>query len=230
MAMVETHSQMPPTALGYRCVFEENGPTTMFVWPRPLVLALINDILGESVTALPDDREFTAVECSLGDLIFDSLAQAVTEAWPEPNPPPCRVLGVEPKPQRTPLFRPADKVVLSRFKLAGSYGEHNFLWILPQQRMEEFLAARDSAAQRRSDQSRQQLEGRALEIPAELSVRLGEATLEVADLAKLHIGDVIVLDQRITDPLVACVAGEPKFVGWPGRVGSRQAFQVASLT
>jgi flagellar motor switch protein FliM len=230
MTMIEARQRMPLTAVGYRFVFEDEGLVTMFVCARPLVLALIHDVLGESGSALPADRELTAVESSLSDLLFDDLAQAVTEAWPEYPPAVCRNAGVEAKPQRTRLFRLGDKMVLSRFTLTGPFGSQDLFWFLPQQRIEEFIAARCSPDEPRSNQARQELEGRAREIPAELVVRLGEASLDVSDLAKLRVGDVIILNQRITDPLVACVAGEPKFTGWPGRVGSRQAFQVGSLT
>ena len=40
----------------------------------------------------------------------------------------------------------------------------------------------------------------------------------------------MVLDQRVTEPVVADIAGELKLTGWAGRVGTRQAIQVVELS
>ena len=45
----------------------------------------------------------------------------------------------------------------------------------------------------------------------------------------ITVGDVVMLDQRVTEPLDAYVQGTPKFRGWPGRCGTRQALQILSL-
>ena len=65
------------------------------------------------------------------------------------------------------------------------------------------------------------------QLPVELVVRLGCRQLEMHQLINLKPGDVIVLDQRINKPLVGLVDDTPKFQGWPGKVGTRQAFQVS---
>ena len=42
----------------------------------------------------------------------------------------------------------------------------------------------------------------------------------------LRPGDVLILDQRVNEPLWGEVATAVKFRGWPGRVGRRQAVQI----
>ena len=58
---------------------------------------------------------------------------------------------------------------------------------------------------------------------------LGAATLQVSQLARLRAGDLVILDQPVVSPMAAYVAGEARFLVWPGRVGPKQAFQIASL-
>ena len=62
----------------------------------------------------------------------------------------------------------------------------------------------------------------------EISVQLGAARLPLHQLTRLRVGDLVILDQRVHEPLAAFVAGEQKFKGWPGRAGARQAFQIDS--
>ena len=67
------------------------------------------------------------------------------------------------------------------------------------------------------------------EMPVEVSVRLGAAVLRVSQLAGLRAGDLVILDQPVSGPLTAAVAGETRFRVGPGRVGSKQAVQIESL-
>ena len=77
-------------------------------------------------------------------------------------------------------------------------------------------------------QMRDDLEKLVLCAPAELQVRLGKANVRLSRLADLKQGDIIVLDQRIEDPLVAELGGQPMFRGWGCRVGKQQVFQIDS--
>jgi flagellar motor switch protein FliM len=226
--LLQVRQQFPDTSLGCRCGLGDDGPTTLFVLPRPLALALIDEMLGEAVEAIPEDRELTAAEGSLCQLLFEELSRAVGEAWPDQHPLVCRVMGLEPKPQRTRLYPLTEQVLWQRFAVTGVFGSQEFFWILPRQGIRDFIAARGTAGRMAGARSAALLEQLVREIPAELVVRLGEAQLDVAELAKLNVGDVVILDQRITEPLVATVAGMPKFSGRPGRVGPRQAFQIES--
>jgi flagellar motor switch protein FliM len=62
-----------------------------------------------------------------------------------------------------------------------------------------------------------------------ISVHLGRATLTMADVADLRIGDVIVTDQDVHSPLEMSVASETLFDVRPGRIGSRMAAQVVRV-
>ena len=63
-------------------------------------------------------------------------------------------------------------------------------------------------------------------LPFELRVRLGRAHLSLQQLSTLKPGDVLVLDQPVSEPLVGEIGGVEKFHLWPGRDGQRQAVQV----
>jgi flagellar motor switch protein FliM len=65
---------------------------------------------------------------------------------------------------------------------------------------------------------------RGMKLP--LTVHLGQVQLTAPQLAELRIGDVVVLHQRTTEPLRAFVSGRPAFLGWPGQMAGKQAFQI----
>jgi flagellar motor switch protein FliM len=76
------------------------------------------------------------------------------------------------------------------------------------------------------EEERVQIETLVREMDVELAVTLGTAELTLYDLARLQTGDVVVLRQKVSEPLTAGVGGTPKFRVWPGAVGGRQAVQV----
>ena len=67
------------------------------------------------------------------------------------------------------------------------------------------------------------------DLPVEISVNLGTVELPLADLARLRAGDLVLLNQRVSEPLAAALAGIKRFRVWPGRVSSQQAIQIDSL-
>ncbi len=225
-AMYEVRPVMPAAAIGCNCTLGDDGPNSLLVFSRQVILALVNDVLGETADQLPDDRDLTAVEQSLCELWFEHFCQAMSEAWPRQDALVCKADGCDARPQRSRLFAPSEAMVLASFRLTGSFGTETFFWILPQQPIVELIAENNTNGGTGSDASLQQLEARTMEVPAQLVVRLGQAQLDVADLAKLSVGDVLVLDQKISDPLAAVIAGQTVFHGWPGRVGSRQAYKI----
>jgi flagellar motor switch protein FliM len=66
-------------------------------------------------------------------------------------------------------------------------------------------------------------------VPMPLAVELGRVQLSVLEAESLKCGDVIVLDQTTRAPLTARVAGQAKYQGRPGRMGSRVCFAIDAL-
>jgi len=67
------------------------------------------------------------------------------------------------------------------------------------------------------------------ELPVEVVVDLGEVEVPLTQLAQLSVGDLLILNRRVSDPLTARVGGRAKFIGWPGKMGPRQAVHIVSI-
>jgi flagellar motor switch protein FliM len=227
----EALTQLPDAALGYRLAFAGEAPSMMFVWPRPLALALVNGALGETPTELPADRELTVVELSLCEYLMQNLAAAVLqETWTGATPMALTLAEREPSPRWTRLFVKAEQVVRCAFTLRGPFGEQDWCWLAPSQALQERVSHADLALPAHGEQDMpRKLEALVRELPVEVTVELGVVELPIAQLAGLAPGDLLILDQRVGEPLMARVDNRPKFRGWPGRVGSRQSLQIESL-
>jgi flagellar motor switch protein FliM len=221
--------QLPATAVAYQTEVGPEGFKTLLVLPRPLSLGLVAGALGDTVSAWPADRDLTTVEESLCDYVVQQLMVAsLQEAWPGQKPLGLSLGPKESQPKRTRLFPPSESVIVCTFVISGPAGDQTWHWLLPQKELLERLASAGSDHTRKEKTQGPRLETLIQELPLALSVELGSVALPLTYLAQLKPGDVLILDQRVTEPLRAAIAGRDKFRVWPGRVGARQAVQVAA--
>lgn len=203
---------------------------TLLVMPRPLVLALVAGMLGDPCTELPADRATSPVEESLWELLVQGVLAAMREAWPGDEAPAMHVQRFEATPKRTRLFGRDDPVVVGRFATRGPFGEQKCCWLVPQTAVMKQFSVGDLGGEASEEASvRPRLEAIVQEIPLQVTVRLGAAELHVSDLARLRAGDLVLLDQRVSEPLEASVPCGPRFRVSAGRIGTKQACQIESL-
>jgi flagellar motor switch protein FliM len=228
---VEVLARLPDTVLSHRVAFTGQSASMLFLWPRPLALALVNGALGETPTELPADRDLSVVELSLCEYLMQNLLAAVLqETWSGSTPLALTVCEREPSPRWTRLFVKAGQVVQCTFTLRGPYGERDWCWLAPYQPLHEQITRAEVAVQTVSEQDTpRKLEALVRELPVEVTVELGRVELPITQLTGLAAGDLLILNQRVSEPLIARVDNRPKFRGWPGRVGSRQSLQIESL-
>ena len=128
---------------------------------------------------------------------------------------------------------PSQDVVLSmQFQTGGEYLVGDLRLAIPYAGLEPFLSSIGSGQRRDSEAAgslRGQLADSLRRVGLNMSVNLGTAELSLRNLLSLRQGDVVPLEQTLGQPLVAPVEGAPKFTGHVGTVGSRLAFQVASV-
>lgn len=59
-----------------------------------------------------------------------------------------------------------------------------------------------------------------------MSVSLGRASMSLGEMHQLTVGDVLILDQSIGNPLEAQISGHLHFLGHACRLGQRQGFRI----
>ena len=212
----------------YQVNVGDDNNATIVLLPRPVALGLVRGILGDVPQDKLDDRVLTDIEKSLAEVLVREIDAAMQESQPFAQPLTIVARGEQRLKEMHKEFPEAEPVALVSFEVELPFGKHTLDWVLSQAAILTIAAA---AAQRSetSHESMSRLEEVVREVPVEVVVRLGEAHLQLAELAELRVGDIVVLDQRYVDPLTAEISGCPKFMGWPGRAGSKQAFQIESV-
>lgn len=202
---------------------------TMFVFPRPLLLALAGGLVGEIAEELPKSRDLTVVEQSLVEFLLQELIlDVLSESWTATPSLPTALDGFEQEPKWTKLFAPEDNMLMCRFSFTAKFGTSEWVWLLPQDRIAALFGESPNRQPVAPDPEElaATVESTVKRLPVILSARLGSADVPLSQLLSLEPGDVVVLDQPFTDPLPVCVEGVVKFFAAPGRIGSRQAVQI----
>jgi flagellar motor switch protein FliM len=215
--------------LGYPVTFKDSLPTLM-IWPRPLALALVAALLCDGAGELPADRELTAVEENLfAYFLQDLFLPSFKETWPTAEPVKVELGVRENHPRWSRLFQPQDSLAVATFAVQGPFGQETGMWMFLKKALSPQFLPGKLEPKPEGPAVQQRLETLVRELPVPVTITLGSVQLPLTQLSQLRPGDVIVLDQRVSQPLSGLVAGDKKMRGWPGRVGSRQAFQVDSI-
>lgn len=217
-------SALPDDATAIPLTAEGDDGTILLIIRRPFLLALLAGLVGEAPTALSPDRDPTELELSLvGYLVRELFLDPLERGWPAAAPP--KFTPGPPMPPRLAYTGPSSELVLfATLNAAVPYGEHPVYFIVPRSGLGDRLAAADSpAAAVVPAGSSKHIEALVREMSVELTVLLGTADLTMSEIGGLRTGDVLVLRQKVDQPLDGLLSGERKFRVWPGVIGERAA-------
>ncbi len=196
----------------------------LLILSRPVVIGLIAASLGTILDEMPEDRSLSELEESLCDLVIQKLfLELVQSAWPSTNPPKLSV-DAHGEPLSTNLLEMTELVLVARWLLELPFGKTTVLFIIPRTGPVAGLARPTTTFVPQPD--REHIESLVKEMRVDVTVLLGSASVSMLQLASLKPGDVLVLNQKVADPLSAKIAGVDKLQVWPGAGGRRQAVQV----
>lgn len=223
-------SRWSDKSLGFGTRLVGSESAALIALPNPLLQELVGRLIGDPPNKRPAERELTPAESSVAEFVVETIVKSLNESWQDDKAIELQPGEPEPNLRRTKLFRPTEPIVVCRSTVTTSLGESKWCWMMTGDYLSTLFGLPSRSVRPAGDgSSRRQLEQLILEMRTELEVRLGSVQLTGPELAQLRVGDVVVLDQRVSEPLRASIRGEPKFLGWAGRAGNRQAFEVASV-
>ncbi len=205
-------------------VGNEKFPSLLTVG-RAGLLALIGQVLCNNPEQMPEPRELTSIENELAHLLFEAFVAACSEAWPQKEPLKVSCGNIEQEPQKWRLYGADDFMIAIPVEIDSAAGRVVLEWSLPRQKLVDMLAPLVDSKPVAKPATVNPLQT-VMEIPVDVTVLLGSANLGMTELCQLAVGDVIVLDQRIDDPLAAMIGHDRIYAGWPGRVGPCQALKI----
>ena len=226
-----TVAEWTDPVIGCRIGFGERQEPTLMVMPETMARALVGLMLGAPVSVgedAPPARSLTKVEQGLIELLMGEICGAWMESWPELDSPRVQSQSVELNPSGSRLVPMNSEVIRVVFTVQIEEHSAEFEWLFPATVLTDFMG--DGSNNRTpSTEDRAKLESLVRAVPVELVVKLGEAKLDLRDLARLKSGDLILLDKKLGQPLDAVIGTRSRFVGWPGRIGTQQVYQIANL-
>lgn len=219
---------LPDPGYAARLSVGPQGFPALAVFSGRLVQTLVADMLGTLGSEWPELRPLTPAETSMVELLFGEVARSLSLAWPSLDALECQLDSVLFRPLRSRVFGPDEVLVRTLVSARTPLGTDTVVLLFPQSGLSSIGISDSGASEASGPQPAPQLRTLAERLPVRLSVELGNATLSLAAMHGLSVGDVLVLDQPVSSPLKAAVEGQLHWLGYPCRLGQRQGFRILS--
>jgi len=204
----------------------------LFVLEPKLVFALVETFLGGSGArnVRIEGRDFTSIEQRLIQRVINMLLSDLEKAWYSLHPVQIQFIRSEINPQFAKICEPDDVVLINRYEVDMDRAVGSITSCIPFSNLESIKAKLTTTFQREQSEEDIQL-ARTLQeniknVPIDLEVELGKATISAGDIVGLQVGDIIQLDRRKDDLLPCYLAGVRKFMGMPGIRRGSKAFLI----
>jgi flagellar motor switch protein FliM len=203
----------------------------MLVLDAKLIFTLVDIFLGGSgKTTFQSVREFSAIESKLIMKVVHMALADLEKAWNSIHPVSIRLVRSEMNPQFASIVPPSDPAMIISFGLEVEQITELITLCIPYSIIEPIKDKLYSGYQSDSleiDHSGvERLVERLKSAAVEVVVEFGRKRIMVQDLFKLNVGDVLMLENEVSDLITAKVQGVPKFFGRAGVLGENKAFQV----
>jgi len=212
------------------------GPTNgqaIIDFAMPVVFAFVDRIFGGKGSSQGvEARQLTPIEIGVINRIVKRVIEDLEATWE----PILRVeitdIELETNPEFMQITAASEIVILLAFEVNSTnasglvslcYPFFTLESILPRLGQQSYVRTNRMNQEELLRQNNLRLQKTHLPIRAELA--RGKTSFRT--LQDLQIGDVLTLDTEITEPTIIYVNDEPKFIGRPGRMGRKNAVQIA---
>jgi len=187
---------------------------------------LVSGVLGDIGEDWKEFEPLTTVETSMLELLFGEVTRTVGMGWPELEPLPCTLDSCLYRPMRSRVYAPDAGLLQRELIIATPFGNQSAWWLLPVDRLTDIgMSSLDSL----SDADvlpDERLPAIAATLPVDIVVQLGTTRISLPEMNELEVGDFLVLDQNVQQPVEAFLAGRLQWLGMPCRLGRHQGFEI----
>ncbi|MCL5676664.1 MAG: flagellar motor switch protein FliM [Firmicutes bacterium] len=223
-----------PSVMGIFSLAPLKGNAIIDINPS-IAFPMIDRTFGGPGQGLDKPRPLTEIETTVMERLTSGFLQSLAEAWVNIAKLTPQLEGVEANPMFAQIVAPNEIVIIVTLDCRIGENRGQMALCLPYILIEPILPKLSahnwfSATQRdATPEILARLQVRLEEARVPFSVQLGDSQLSVRDLLSLEPGDVIVLDKRVSEDMVAFVGNKPKFWVQAGKMGSRMAIRLTGL-
>lgn len=208
-----------------------DGNILMEINPN-IAYSMLDRLMGGTGASHSNVDNLTEIETKIMTNLFERSFDNLREAWVNIADIDPILTELEVNPQFLQMISPNETVVVISFNsiIGETSGMINIC--IPHVVLEPIvpnLSVRYWMQSNKKELSPEQtaiIERRVKQSELEVIAELGTAEISIEDFLMLQFGDVIQLDQKISQPLVLNVGGIPKFTVQPGKLKTRMAVQV----
>jgi flagellar motor switch protein FliM len=207
----------------------------LIVFESKIIFMLVDIIFGGSGRSSYkiEGREFTAIENNIIKKVVLSFLNDIEKAWQVLMDLKVSYQRSEINPQFVQLVPATDVVVVSNFEIEVEYSSGIISLCIPYSTLEPLrdrLQAGYQSEHLEADKTWiNRFKSELFASKVDVMANLGNAQVNAGEIVNLKKGDVIPLDQYITDPVNIFVEGVLKFRGRPVIHKGNQAVQVSHI-
>jgi len=204
----------------------------LFVLEPKLVFSLVETFLGGTGTrnVRIEGRDFTAIEQRLIHRVINILLNDLEKSWYSLHPVKVQYVRSEINPQFAKICEPEDVVLINRYEVDMDRSVGSITSCIPVANLESVKSKLTTSFQREQSEEdmilKRTLQENIKNVPLDLKVILGNASIPAGDIVELDKGDIIQLDRRKDDLLPGYLAGTRKYMGTPGIHRGQKAFLI----
>ena len=219
----EAVNSMPMESIGFEIAIGNGKTSSLASISIQDTTALIGAIFGVSFE-LEEERKLTNIEISLCQMIYETVAKSLSTTWLGLEPVKMKIGKFEDPPHFSRLIPQTELVHAANIELKVAETVAKVLWMIPRDGIETLF---ESTTGTKLSPAQNQTRELVSFMPIELVTVLGSVEMPMGSVSDLEVGDLMMLDQKIDQPVSVLVDQQTFYEGWPGRVGKRQAVEIA---
>jgi flagellar motor switch protein FliM len=210
------------------------GRMVLEVHPN-VAYAMLDRLLGGIGTSPSKINSLTEIETVVMERIFSRTFDSFQEAWKSIFDLTPQLVALETNPQFLQLVSPNETIALISMstKIGETTGMINLCIphvviepIMPRLSVHHWFVSQKKS---RAPEEIEMLQLRVNKATLPIVAELGNSSITVNELLNLTVGDVITLNKPTTDGLKIKVGDKLKYLGNPGAIKGRMAFQISEI-
>jgi flagellar motor switch protein FliM len=208
-----------------------DGNILMEINPN-IAYSMLDRLMGGVGTSHSNVDNLTEIETKIMTNLFERSFDNLREAWENIAEIDPMLVELEVNPQFLQMISPNETVVVISLNtiIGETSGMINICVphvvlepIVPNLSVRYWMQTNTKAI---SPEQSKMLESRIKQAELPLIAELGTTNLTIEDFLQMNVGDVIQIDQKISDSLILKVGNLPKFTVQPGKLKKKMAVQI----
>lgn len=197
-----------------------------------LVFPMIDMILGGPGHALEENRNLTEIELNIVEGVIKLAMRDLCGAWHPIMELDLFLEGKGTKAQMFQIVSAAETVIAVHLELKIGENTGMMNLCIPSRMLKALRGKFDQQWNTRQQKRPESEAERMLElvkpVPIAISSEIRRSKLTLDDMLKVAAGDILELNERITDPVYLCVGGKAKFAGKIISRRGKRAFEITA--